>query len=108
MSTVMAYTRDYGGMRWTNHALARLKERKISQGEAYLAVKRPHHSRYAVTKGAWVKYRRFGNDKIEVVVSKNKYQEWVVMSVWKRPLAQSKKPKSGQDWWSRLTHWLWG
>ena len=42
----------FGGVIWTNHALKRLKERKISQGDAWATFRRPEQSRYAKAKGA--------------------------------------------------------
>lgn len=76
--------RNYGGVIWTNHALARLKERGIRQGDAWVTWKRPNQSKYAKTKGTWVYYRTFGNQKIEVVAKKNEKGEWIILSVWSR------------------------
>ena len=35
----------YGGVIWTNHALARLRERNIKQGDAWATWSRPDQSR---------------------------------------------------------------
>jgi len=82
----------FGGVIWTNHSLERLKERGIDQSDAYATFSRPQESRYAKTKGAWVFYRDYGNQRIEVVASQNGKKEWVVMSVWsKYPYGQKSK-----------------
>lgn len=75
----------FGGVIWTNHTLERLRERKISQSQAYLAYDRPDNKRYAATKGAWVCTRKVGPQIIEVVASQNERKEWVIMSVWSKP-----------------------
>jgi hypothetical protein len=77
---------DFGGVVWTNHALARLKERGIKQGDAWAAFNRPDQSRYAKAKGAWVYHKTYGNEKIEVVAKKNEKGKWVILSVWSKPV----------------------
>lgn len=76
----------YKGIIFTNHALDRLKERGISQGDAWATLVHPQESRKATTKNAWVFYRTYGSNKIEVVASQNEKKEWVVLSVWSRPV----------------------
>lgn len=86
----------YGGVIWTNHALARLKERGISQSDAWATFNRPRSSRYAATKGGWVFYRNWSGYQIEVVASKNEKGEWVILSVWSSqiPTGKAKSPAS--------------
>ena len=87
--------RDFGGVIWTNHALQRLKERNISQGDAWATFRRPEQSRYAESKGAWVYYKTYGNQKIEVVAKQNEKKEWIILSVWSRQVFKNtKKPDS--------------
>ena len=87
--------RNYGGVVWTNHALQRLRERGIKQGDAWATWRRPEQSRYAVSKGAWVFYRTYGNQKIEVVSKKDEKGKWIILSVWSRTVYQkTKKEKS--------------
>lgn len=76
--------RDYGGVIWTNHALQRLTERNISQGEALYTFQKPQQSRFAQNKGAWIYYRTYGTNKVEVVAKKNERGEWLILSVWSR------------------------
>lgn len=87
----------YGGVIWTDHALQRLKERGIKIDHALATLNRPQESRYAQTKGSWIYYRTWGNERIEVVSSQNKEREWVVLSVWSRRVyGGDVKP---EPWW---------
>jgi hypothetical protein len=83
--------RDFGGVIWTNHALKRLKERNISQGDAWATFRRPEQSKYAKAKGAWVYYKTYGNQKIEVVAKQNEKKEWIILSVWSRQVFKKTK-----------------
>ena len=85
--------KNFGGIIWTNHALKRLKERNIKQGDAWVTWKRPDQSRYATKKGAWIYYKTYGNQRIEVVAKKNEKKEWIVLSVWSRPVYGREKKK---------------
>lgn len=88
--------RYYNGVIWTDHALERMKERGISQGDAWATFKAPDQSRPAATKGIWVYYKTYSSQKIEVVATQNEKKEWVILSVWSRPVYQnfSQKPKA--------------
>lgn len=83
--------RNFGGVIWTNHAMDRLRERGISQGDAWATFQRPEQSRYAATKGAWVYYKTYGSDKIEVVAKQNERKQWIILTVWSRPVYESSK-----------------
>lgn len=75
---------NYGGLIWTNHALARLTERGIKQGDAWAVWNRPDQSRYSKTQGAWIYYRTWNDTRIEVVAKQNERKEWIVLSVWSK------------------------
>lgn len=77
--------KKFGGVIWTNHALERLRQRGISQSDAFITYNRPDDKRYASAKGAWVCTKKVGRQIIEVVTSQNKRKEWVIMSVWSKP-----------------------
>lgn len=94
--------RDYGGVVWTNHALQRLKERRISQGDAWATFKRPDQSRYAQTREAWVYYKTWGDTKIEVVAKQNEKKEWLILSVWSKPVFHSKESKQKTSFLSKI------
>ncbi len=87
--------KDYGGVIWTNHALERMQERGIIQGDAFFTFNKPDQTRYADSKGAWVYYRtykyedkgRTNYQKIEVVATQNERKEWIIISVWARPVS---------------------
>ena len=77
----------FGGVIWTNHALDRLKERGISQSDAWATWRRPDQSRPGTNqKGSWVYYKTYGDQKIEVVAKQNEKGEWVILSVWSKPV----------------------
>ncbi len=81
----------FGGVIWTNHALTRLRERGIKQGDAWATWRNSDQSRYASAKGAWVYYKTCGNEKIEVVAKQNEKKEWIILSVWSHPVYQGKE-----------------
>ncbi len=81
----------YGGVVWTNHALQRLRERNVKQGDAWATWNRPEQSRKGVS-GNWVYYRTYGNERIEVVAKQNEKKEWLILSVWSKPVYTPKTP----------------
>lgn len=85
--------RNFGGVIWTDHALRRLSERGIKQGDAWATWRRPDQSRYAKAKGAWVYYKTYKNERIEVVAKKNEKREWVILSVWSRVVENKGRAK---------------
>lgn len=76
----------YGGVIWTNHALQRLRERGIKQGDAWATWRNPEQSRKGTSPGSWVYFRNYGRDQIEVVAKQNEKKEWLILSVWSRPV----------------------
>lgn len=97
----------YKGVIWTDHALYRLKERGIKIDHALLTLNSPAESRFAQKKGAWIYYRTWGEDRIEVVAVQNGKEQWVVLSVWSKKvfLRGQKKPES---WWRYLLRQITG
>lgn len=89
--TTAMYDRYYQGTIWTNHALTRLQERGISQGDAWVAFSKADQSRYAKTKDAWIYNKTLNGWKYEVVAKQNEKKEWVILSVWAKPAYESKK-----------------
>lgn len=92
--------RNYGGLIWTNHALQRLNERGIKQGDAWAVWNRPEQSRYSSTKGAWIYYRTYGSERIEVVAKQNEKKEWIVLSVWSKQVVENQKKR--KSFWKIL------
>ena len=86
--------KNYQGVIWTNHALNRLKERGIKQEDAWYTFRKPQQSRYAKAKQAWIYYRDYQNEQVEVVAKKNEKGEWLIISVWSSPIFQKKQAKT--------------
>lgn len=86
--------KGFGGVVWTNHAIKRLTERGISQSDAWATWSRPDSSRYAASRGAWIYYRKFGNQTVEVVAKKDAAGRWIILSVWSRPSGKTEKTES--------------
>ena len=80
--------KNYGGVIWTNHALSRMKQRGIKQGDAWATWRRPDQSRYAKARGAWVYYKTYGDQKIEVVAKQNERKKWIILSVWSQDVSR--------------------
>lgn len=95
------YSQSYKGVIWTNHALDRLKERRISQGDAWVVFSNPDQSRKGESSGSWIYYKTFGNKRLEVVAKKNERGEWIILSVWERLLERYDGQKK-QNWLIRL------
>jgi hypothetical protein len=102
----MAYDHKYGGVIWTKHALERLTERQITQGDAWATWRRPDRSRYAATQGAWVYYKTWGKQTIEVVAKQNDRKEWVVLSVWSKPAQERELVQA--SWIDKIMGWITG
>ena len=87
--------RDYKGLIFTNHALERLRQRGISQGDAWATFRNPDQSRKGSAQGSWVYYKTYGNERVEVVAKKNERGEWIVLSVWSKPVYGRRAKKQG-------------
>ena len=85
--------KNYGGVIWTNHAISRLQDRKIKQGDAWVTWKNPDKSRFSKSKHAFVYERNFGSQVVEVVAKKNDKNEWVILSVWNKSGFKLKEKK---------------
>jgi len=95
--------KNFGGVIWTNHALARMSDRGIKQGDAWATWRNPEQSRKAKIPGSWVYYRTYGNQRIEVVAKKNEKGEWVILSVWGRSVfGQGFKTQKKESFWKLL------
>jgi hypothetical protein len=107
----MKWDTNYGGVRWSKHALERLKERELTQGEVFEAFQHPTTSRWAKSNRG-IKYIRIaGEKKIEVIAKKDRGSgEWVIMSCWsgrvKRNWKSTGEAKGKQGWWVRGWQWL--
>ena len=100
----------FGGVIWTNHALQRLRERNIKQGDAWATWSRPDQSRAGsgVSQGAWVYYRTYGSTRIEVVAKQNEKKEWIIISVWSDPVYGKPTTVSKPTFWKNFVKLLFG
>ena len=93
----------YKGVIWTNHALDRLRERGIKQGDAWATWNHAEQTRKGSAPGSWVYYRTYpvaggagGHERIEVVAKQNEKKEWLILSVWSRPVVGKQNYTSSQ------------
>lgn len=98
--------KNFGGVIWTNHALERLSQRGITQGDAYAAFRRPEQSRYNAAKGAWVYHRNYGNRRVEVVAKQNTKKEWLILSVWSKTVFGGKR--ENDSIWKKFVRKIFG
>jgi len=98
----------YGNVIWTNHALERLRERGIRQSDALATFNKPEQSRHGSNeRGSWVYYRTYGSERIEVVAKKNEKGEWIILSVWSKPVYQKQEARrKNQGLLIRFIKWL--
>lgn len=79
------YLRKYGGLIWTNHAIERLKERGLSQEDAWYAYRHPD-STSKDSKNNSMKYEKKVHDStIGIVIKENEKKELIVLSCWIEP-----------------------
>ena len=93
----------YKGLIWTNHALDRLRERGIKQGDAWATWNHPEHSRKGTVSGSWIYYRNYGDIQIEVVAKQNEKKEWLILSVWSKTIYPSNSPNLPSS--SKISFW---
>jgi len=96
--------RNFGGVIWTNHAMNRMRERGIKQGDAWATWNRSEQSKKGAS-GNWIYYRNWGGTQIEVVAKQNERREWIILSVWSRPVYSGDfNPKQTQksSFWKNL------
>ena len=91
----------YGGVIWTNHALERLRERGIKQGDAWATWRSPEQSRKGAS-GNWVYYKTYGTERIEVVAKLNEKREWIILSVWSKTIHGNQKSAQKSSFWKNL------
>ncbi|MFC1653505.1 DUF4258 domain-containing protein [Patescibacteria group bacterium] len=96
--------RIFNNVVFTDHALERLEQRNIKQGDAWATMNNPDSCRQAQRKKSWVFYRTWGNRRVEVVASKNEKKQWVVLSVWDTHVGkwQKSKTKMSDPIWKRV------
>ena len=76
--------KNFGGVIWTNHAISRMQERGIKQGDAWATWRNPDQSRRGTSNDTWVYYKTYDDSRIEVVAKKIQSGEWIILSVWSK------------------------
>lgn len=101
----MNYSRTYGGVIWTNHALERLKGRKIPQEIAWKAFRFPEETRKGKAPGSLEFVKLLDIYTVTVIAKKNDRREWIIVSCWIDPplpgsvdLQEKKKHVSTFSW----------
>lgn len=95
--------RNFGGAVWTDHALARMKERGIKQEDALATWNHPDRKRPGSKTDASVYYKNYGKERMEVVSKKNDQGQWVILSVWSRPrFGTSQNYSTGSKTWNGI------
>jgi len=89
--------RNYKGLIWTNHAMDRMRERSIKQGDAWATWSSPGQSKKGSAPGSWVYYKTYGGETIEVVAKQNEKKEWIILSVWSQPVGRTVAQKRHTD-----------
>ncbi len=97
------------GVIFTDHALRRLNERRITQSDAWYTFKHPDQQAKGQSPYAYRYLKSYGPQTIEVVAKQNKKGEWLILSVWSktvgnnRPIFIAKK----ESWLGKLVKkWL--
>ena len=100
--------KNFGGVIWTNHAIQRLYDRDIKQGDAWATWRNPEQSRYAALKGSWIYYRTYGDTRIEVVAKQNEKKEWIILSVWSKKiyLKNTNIVNNSNSWLKKIIHFF--
>ncbi len=103
----------FGGVIWTNHALERLRQRGIKQGDAWATWRRPDQSykgNLHKSEDAWRYYRQFGDERIEVVAKQNERKEWIILSVWSQHVSQNSQYSASKSqktsFWRKLYNFI--
>lgn len=87
---------------FTNHAIQRLCERKITQSDAWYTFRHSDKQSQGLTPGSYLYSKTYGPQTIEVVAKQNEKKEWVVLSVWSK-LIGNNQPIFTQ----KKENWLW-
>lgn len=95
----MAHNSHFGGIIWTNHALARLGERGLSQEMAFQAFKDADRKARGKQSGSYEFQKKFGKSYVTIITKQNEKHEWVVLSCWIDP------PYYGTQDWKRKQYY---
>src|SRR5690349_16106475 len=75
----------YGGVIWTNHALQRLKERRLPQKMVLETFNAPDNRFNGKQPGTLEYEKRIGNYFVTLIAKQNERKEWLILSCWVEP-----------------------
>lgn len=78
----MSYGRNAHGLIWTNHALSRLRSRRIPQEYAWKTFRYPDATKPGSAPGSHEYVKRIKDHIVSVVAKKNEKREWIILSAW--------------------------
>lgn len=84
----MGYSRTYQGIIWTNHALERLKARKIPQEYVWKAFHFPDGLKQCKSGGSQEFMKQIDKYSVTVIAKQNDKKEWLILSAWIDPPIQ--------------------
>ena len=84
----MGYSRTYQGIIWTNHALERLKARKIPQEYAWKTFRFPDGSKQGKSGGSQEFTKKIDSYSVTIITKQNDRKEWIILSAWIDPPIQ--------------------
>ena len=105
----MAYDQHYKGVIWTNHAIERLKQRRLDQATAWKAFQYPDVSLKGKQSGTIEYQKRFGKSLVTIIATKNEKKKWIILSCWvDPPLAGSIDIQKKKDYIKYKKAGFWG
>lgn len=103
----MPTLRDYGGLIWTNHALERLENRRLSQELAAQAFRYPDKRVSGKMAGSFEYRKRYKNSLITLIAKQNESRRWVVLSCWIDPPLPGTEDERKREAWKRYSRSSW-
>jgi CubicO group peptidase (beta-lactamase class C family) len=99
--------RDYGGIIWTNHAMARLGQRGLSQEKALKTFRLPEETRHGKNPGSFEYIRTVDGHKVTLVAKQTEKKEWLILSVWVDPPFPGSidDRRQKQEWEYKKANW---
>lgn len=89
---------EYRSLIFTNHVLARMKERGINKEQIWETYTSPDAQDQV--KDADRRVKKFGNRSITIVFKYNEKNETVILSAWIDPPLPGSKDAKEKIWWS--------
>jgi hypothetical protein len=75
---------QFMGIIFTNHALERLRQRRITQSDAWYTLRHSDNQEKGKSPGSWKFFKGYGQQRIEIIAKQNEKKQWVVLSCWSK------------------------